>query len=123
VRTDSPSPKVFLNLIADSDERLAGIKYSVGKYNAELSKYEYVGCAKYAAHLESGTLVWDKHVELSECPNKEGESIPVALDLSAIDWSFPLLLTVTAIELDGTTTEIEAKYVTFPLTNPWGGQR
>lgn len=116
-QTDGVSPKVFLNLIADSDKELVGINYSAEKYNKDQEKYQYAGgCSKFAAHNESGTLVWEKHVELSQCDGK-----PIVLDLSGTNLFFPLKLTVKAVERNGTTRIIESKYLEFPRTLPLGG--
>ncbi len=114
---DGVAPKVYLQLIADSDQDLAGIRYSVEKYNQQADRYQNAGAGyKFAASNVDGQLVWAKHVELPEPDGK-----PILLDLSDTSLLYPLKLTVVAIERNGYSRVIEANYFQWPRILPIGG--
>ncbi len=111
---DADAPKVYLHLIADSDEELIGIRYSIEKYDEKANGYRNAGGGyKFAASNIDGTLVWAKHVELTEYGGT-----PIVLDLSGTSMVYPLRLTVVAVERDGNSKEINAKYFYWPASGP-----
>jgi len=114
---DGVSPKVYLQFSARSDQGLFGIRYSIEKYNNEVGSYQRVGAGSKLGISNVGRqLVCVKSIVLSEY-----DGMPILLDLSGTGMSTPLKLTFEAIERDGNTKIIEAKYFEWPKILDIGG--
>ncbi len=112
-------PKVYLQLIADSDHELDTIKFSIEKSEQQDGIYQKTEGSKSAMTDVGGQTVWAKRIELAEYGGN-----PIILDLSKTSLQYPLKLTVEAKERSGNTIVIKAMYLWWPkVPTPIGDGR